>query len=350
MATLYKRGESYYLNWREDGGQFRRSLGKIERRQAETVRAEKEAELRGLITVSRGVLVGDVLSDYLDWYKSARPSTYKRALSALKRFRAAHDHLAAESLPATTIERWVHAESATGQAEKALKLARAAFRRAIAQRKIARSPMDGVSIPKPMTSRAPDYYRPDDLEKLSGTAHADLWAFMANTGVRRGEIAKARGADIRDGLLYVESRPEGRTKNLRWRAIPLNVAAKRARKGLGADRLIQAHADTLSDWFAAEARSVGLKGSLHWLRHTFCTALVQSGVSLHEVKRLAGHSSITVTEKYAHHMPDFGRAAVDTIAGWQRKKTPGKHTGKHRVKPKPSQAVVSKRRPRSSAG
>jgi site-specific recombinase XerD len=326
VATLYKRGDAYYLNWRQDGAQVRRSLGKIERRQAEAIRAEKAAELAGLITATRGITVGAVLADYLVWYEKARPSTYKRALSALRPFRVAHDHYPAESLPASTIERWAHAQTATGQAEKALKLARAAFRRWVKQRKLSHSPMDGVTIPKPMTSRAPDYYRPEDLEKLAKTPRAAIWEFMVSTGIRRGEMAKARDADIRDGLLYVESLPEGRTKNLRWRAIPINAAARAARKRLGRDALVTAHADTLSDWFAADARSVGLKGSLHWLRHTFCTALVQSGVSLHEVKRLAGHSSITVTEKYAHHAPGFGRAAVDTMAGWRRRKPASKST------------------------
>lgn len=318
MATLYKRGDAYYLNWREGGVQYRRSLGPVSRKEAEAIRAEKDAERHGLISPSRGVAVGDILADYLAWYRVNRPTTYGRALSALRPFLAAFGHVAHESLPPSAVEAWAGTQAATGQTEKALKLARAAFRRAIAQRRVQSSPMDGVSIPKPLTSRAPDYYRPEQLDMLDGTPRAALWAFMVNTGVRRGEIAKARDADIRDGLLYVESLPSGRTKNLRWRAIPLNDAAQAARAGLGADNLVEAHPDTLSDWFAADARSVGLRGSLHWLRHTFCTALVQSGVSLHEVKRLAGHSSITVTEKYAHHAPGFGRGAVATMGAWRK--------------------------------
>src|SRR5690606_39135006 len=155
-------------------------------------RAEKEAELRGLITPTRGVTVGAILDDYMAWYAGARPTTYKRAVSALRRFRAAHDHLAAGSLPGTVIERRAQAQDAKGQAEKALKLARAAFKKAVAQRKIAHSPMDGVAIPKPIVSRAPPYFRREDLRKLATTRHGALWVFMAATGVRRGEMAKAR--------------------------------------------------------------------------------------------------------------------------------------------------------------
>lgn len=316
MATLYKRGDAYYLNWRADGVQFRRSLGALTKHEAEALRAEKEAELRGLITVTRGTTVGTILSGYLSWYETARPSTFKRARSALKPFLAEFDGAAAETLPPSLIERWAARQTTTAQTEKALKLARAAFRKAVRQRQIAHSPMDGVTIAKPLTSRAPEYYRPDELAKLSETPHAAIWTFMVNTGIRRAEMAKARRQDVRDGMLYVESLPSGRTKNLRWRAISLNPSAKAALKTLGPDRLVNCHVDTLGDWFAAEARSCGLRGTLHWLRHTFCTALAQSGVSLHEIKRLAGHSSITVTEQYAHHCPGYGVKAVATMAKW----------------------------------
>lgn len=62
MATLYKRGDAYYLNWREDGTQYRRSLGKIERREAEVIRAEKAAELAGVIAPRSGRTVEAVLA------------------------------------------------------------------------------------------------------------------------------------------------------------------------------------------------------------------------------------------------------------------------------------------------
>jgi integrase len=255
VATLYKRENAYYLNWRADGVQHRRSLGAVTKQEAEALRAEKEAELCGLITVTRGVTVGAILTDYLHWYETARPSTYKRAVSALKPFRAEFDAMPAETLPPSLIERWTARQTATGQAEKALKLSRAAFRRAVNQRTIAHSPMDGVSIPKPVTSRAPSYYRPDELAKLAKTPHAAVWSFMVNTGIRRGEMVKAVAADVREGKLYVESQVSGRTKNLRWRAIPLNAAAKAALRSLGKHRLVECHVDTLGDWFSAEAHA-----------------------------------------------------------------------------------------------
>jgi site-specific recombinase XerD len=95
--------------------------------------------------------------------------------------------------------------------------------------------------------------------------------------------------------------------------VPLSSGAKTALKRLGGTGLVPVTHDTLSDWFKADAAAAGLPGTLHWLRHTFCTHLAQKGVSAHDICRLAGHSSITVTEKYMHHAPSAGKVAIGKL-------------------------------------
>ena len=42
---------------------------------------------------------------------------------------------------------------------------------------------------------------------------------------------------------------------------------------------------------------------IHAMRHTFASRLVRKGIDLYTVKELLGHSTITVTERYAHLNP-----------------------------------------------
>ena len=40
--------------------------------------------------------------------------------------------------------------------------------------------------------------------------------------------------------------------------------------------------------------------TIHTLRHTFASRLVQAGIDIYKVKDLLGHKSLKMTERYAH--------------------------------------------------
>lgn len=61
------------------------------------------------------------------------------------------------------------------------------------------------------------------------------------------------------------------------------------------------------DWFKSAVKKAGITERLTWhsaTRHTFCSWLVQDGVSLHRVGKLAGHSDMHTTDRYAHYCPE----------------------------------------------
>ena len=51
----------------------------------------------------------------------------------------------------------------------------------------------------------------------------------------------------------------------------------------------------------------------HTLRHTAITHLVQAGVDLPTVKRISGHKTLAMVEKYAHQNGSHIEAAMDKL-------------------------------------
>jgi integrase len=321
LATIYWRGDRAYLNWSENGRQVRLSIGKVDAREAERIRSAKEAELtHGVRILARLPTVKAFLDWYMDWYDAEHPTTGGKARSEIKRFVARFGHRPIDTIRPTEIEaykrdRLIADKAAPETVGKELRRLKAAFRRGVEWGELDVNPLDKVKAPRGVRSVAVKFYAAADMATLYQTnpSRAALWAFMAHTGLRRGEMCKMVKADVVKGVLQVESDPDedgdGRTKSGRWREVELNPKARAALDFL-ADPPVCVHPDTLSDWFARDAKRAGIGGSLHRLRHTFCAHLAMAGVPLRRIQILAGHSDYKITEKYAHLAPGGSAGAV----------------------------------------
>ena len=56
----------------------------------------------------------------------------------------------------------------------------------------------------------------------------------------------------------------------------------------------------------------------HTLRHTAITHLVQAGVDLPTVKRISGHKTLAMVERYSHQNGDHINAAMDKLSNRYR--------------------------------
>lgn len=185
---------------------------------------------------------------------------------------------------------------------------------AVAWGLLSENPIRFVKKPREISSKDPHWYTPDQLRAIYAAAgeRACLWKFLANTGLRRQEAINLEWKDIRQGRVFILSSEEARTKSGKYRSVPLSAGAQEAlgfRKG-HEHPFPRVFAQSLSRMFSADAKKAGMQGSIHSLRHTFISTLVQRGIPLRVVQELAGHASITTTEKYSHLAPTDPAEAV----------------------------------------
>lgn len=168
---------------------------------------------------------------------------------------------------------------------------------------------------------------------------AGIWALMATTGLRRGEVLGLRWSDVdldaatitvrstrvRFGTTIATSTPKTARGNRTVALGPTVVAGLRAwRSTQNADRLRMGagwqnagdlvvtladgaapNPEAFSDLFRSLAKQAGLPSiRLHDLRHSYATAALAAGVPVKGLSQRIGHADVGVTLKvYAHVLP-----------------------------------------------
>ena len=170
------------------------------------------------------------------------------------------------------------------------------------------------------------------LKELSPDSH-DVALLSLFSGLRIGECLKLTWADVNfeDGTIFVKE-----TKNTRNRHAYINAEIEemlnlRREQGQGkSSRVFDFNGSSypysiMRKVFAQVVTDLGLnkgitdgrqKVVIHTMRHTFASWLVQKGTPLYTVSKLMGHSSIKMTERYAHLAPDTQRAAAMDLEGF----------------------------------
>lgn len=170
-----------------------------------------------------------------------------------------------------------------------------------------------------------EFHTEDEINQILKIFNPD-WQLVVRlgfqAGLRRGEMAVLKWADIdfKNNQIYVAP---NKTEGHRFVPIvpklrkALESAKKRAKKGaefvlnMGEDRYSPYY---LSAFYTKETKEkLPFKCGLHKLRHTFASHLVQNGVELYTVSKLLGHSSIKMTEIYAHLAQADLKSAVSKL-------------------------------------
>jgi integrase len=192
------------------------------------------------------------------------------------------------------------------------------------------NPVPGQRLPaSPFRVRYLTKAESENLCESATDIHPLLRPFIElalNTGCRKTELMKIRLTDIDPERRIISLRSEN-TKTHRPRMVPLNSKALKALEKLQHWQSInRVHTEWLFanrdgsrltrlsvPFSRARARAGITDFTIHDLRHTFASWLVMSGVELIRVRDLLGHTSIRMTERYAHLSTDALFEAVNVL-------------------------------------
>ena len=335
MTLCKHRNGIYYIWWTDELGR-RHKTSTRSRRKAEALKflqrfkAGRQERRAG----SRYRSVSQFLEEYLEYSRTYHaPATQSLASLAFRQFIRVVGDLPIQKISTRQIDTFLSvrpSEASVWTARKYYGVLASAFEIAVRWKYIASNPFREIGKPKAKEALPAHFSKAEFTRFITDVTDLDdrdLYVCAILTGLRLSELACLEWSsdiDFVRTLVLAQNKVNFSTKTRRNRAIPMNeqlwrLLASRKEKAV-CDLVFHREGrrlskDAISKTFKRYIRELGFDDRLHFhsLRHTFATWLVQEGVSLYEVQKLLGHSSVTVTQVYAHLGSSELQSAVDRI-------------------------------------
>jgi integrase len=278
------------------------------------------------------IMLSEFITEHLDIAATqVRPSTVRDHKITLHQFLNHVKDRRMDTLTMAKVEAFLGRRRSEGVSEatanKLLRTLKSIFARAMARGYLASNPCAGVrKLREP--ERTYRILTADEVKSLVDACRVLRWRVLiylaVTTGMRIGELVNLRweDVDLHGGAITIRCRDDFRPKSGHNRTAPLSNEAV---AGLAELRDAGEHDEWVFSTngqrmgidvhrtLAAIQRDAGLADNpftFHDLRRTFLSHLQMAGVSSAVAQKLAGHSSISTTEKfYTRILPDALRAA-----------------------------------------
>jgi integrase len=321
--AVYKRGAkaTYYMNFTVDGVRISRSTGKFTKREAKLVEAlekkrmmvdgalsPRERAARMLLSIAIQKTYDERWKDNKDGLKAKRLA--ERAMDLI-------GDVPLSKIEDDTIKRMVKKLEDSGVKGATINRYLATMKTLLRHHQ---QPWEHIKLKKESTGRIRVLSKEEELTVVSllrDTDHnkkrsyypeaADLVEVLVDTGCRLSEVLNLRYDDINfdTNLISIWI-----NKGDKPRSIPMTKRVGRillARQQcnwvkpftIGIDQAQKAWNWTRKRMMLDEDKEF----VMHALRHTCATRLLDRGIDLYTVKEWLGHSTIQVTERYAHLNP-----------------------------------------------
>ena len=347
-----KRSFRYMLDYVDHSGKrCQISLGHADKRQAERQRYEKELELRVNVTAPISMRLTDFFQDSLRRTKGQiRASTLDDTARAMRDFVECIGNIDVQDVRYEHGERFIQyclmQNLTAGTTTKKIKQLKRVFQLAEDRGQLDRHPLRRLKPPK-APKRKIRVFSEDECCRLCRAARQReqkgspvKWELLIrmglSTGMRRGELMNAMWRDVDFLNLTIDVAPkkdgqatwEWHIKDTERRTLPLTadlaklLVEHQMSQPAGASYIFVPTARyeriqelrRIGQWSVEKGRSplskfchhfnkirrlAGIQtGTFHDLRRTCLSTWITQGLSLHEVKELAGHAGIETTERF----------------------------------------------------
>lgn len=349
-VSVFLNGRVWYANWQEGPKQQRKSLRTRNHDVARQKARVLESELSGTVPRQAGTFdVAAVVQAYLDWQDSndRAAKTMMKYRGVLNRF-VAHCHTAGvrlmHAISVQTIDEFGVRRRRDGMAAKTvyteLTIIRQWLNFAVTRRMLTASPVAGTKLVKPKPTPR-DYWRQDKLDAIVDAAkgpYKAAYLLMSETGMRVGEVIHLTHDDltldgptpvahIRAKEVVAGAKP-WRPKNGEERAVPLSPRAvamlcslpRRRRwvidrmNGTAATANQPANDRHILGYLKTVLAKLGLEGTNHKFRHSFCTIAVLAGVDFFTLRRWVGHVDEEALKIYVHIADEQAQMTMRQLA------------------------------------
>ncbi|GFO55585.1 hypothetical protein GMSM_25920 [Geomonas sp. Red276] len=327
--SVYKRGKVFVMDFVINGERVFKSTGKTTKREARAVEtAERAKILSGATTQQKAAKLS--LSDAIDQTYETKWKSNKDGYGSYRRAVKLVEHMGnvtLQSIGDDAVERLVRKLESTGVEPSTINRYLAPLKTILKHHRLQ---ADFIKLRKEKTGRIRVLSKDEELRVIELLREsvskgkkgyyqdaADMVIVLLDTGMRLSELLNLRYEDVSfsNNLISIWI-----NKGDRPRSLPMTKRVRtimEQRQETGRDKPFTVSVDEAErawQWVRAE---MGLSRDKefvpHSLRHTCASRLVNGGVDLYVVKELLGHSSIQITERYAHLSPTKLVQAVEAL-------------------------------------
>jgi integrase/recombinase XerD len=326
MASVYKRGNTWWVRFQWNGQEVRRSARTAVKSEARAYLADLQAQFRSLtLTGKERATFATAAVAYVEGHVSRKKvSTIASYMQSLRVLTEEFGQLYLDQITRSRIAAFEAKQLKRVSASK-VKHYRAAlsglFLTAIQREWADSNPCRDLG-PIEVRNARHRYLTPQEWRKLEAALPASLAAVATvaiKRGMRLGEILALEWPDLDFHRQTIAIRD---SKGNRPRLLPMEDAedllAALPRKGryvFPSSTGTRQRVDSVSKAVNAAARQAGVADfTFHDLRHTFASWYVQRGGDLYRLQLILGHKGPTMTQRYAHLRVDDLREGTQMSA------------------------------------